>query len=108
MSVPLQIMIASNGKLIQWNHRMASGCFPSRRFMRDWMPHDYARFRPLRYRSDQYILQELSQQTDICDQRRHTMKRFAPIALLFVLVLALPLQGQQGNPDPGPPQFLTR
>src|SRR5439155_17886648 len=33
MRVPLQIMMASRGKLIQWNHRMASGCFFSRVFM---------------------------------------------------------------------------
>src|SRR5262249_39707989 len=44
MSVPLQIMIASSGKLIQWNHRIASGCFRSRRFIRSWMPSDCRAF----------------------------------------------------------------
>ena len=38
MSVPLQIITAKRGKLIQWNHRMASGCLGTRRFMERWMP----------------------------------------------------------------------
>src|SRR5215212_8936282 len=33
MRMPLQIINASSGKLIQWNQRMASGCFLARRML---------------------------------------------------------------------------